>query len=152
MKWLFFSSLFFTGILLAASLSHLFALPNKINLSANEYLVAQHSYRGWALLGIAVILAIISVFVQLLLIKKQYPGFGFSLGALIMLLVSQVLFWMFTFPANQQTKNWTVLPDNWQQLRLKWEYSHAVGAILDLVAFFFLILSALKNITLPVKE
>jgi hypothetical protein len=146
MKWVFFSSLFFTGIMLAASLSHLLALPNKINLTGGDYLISQQSYRGWALLGIAVILGMISVIVQLEMIRKNYLGFGFTLTSLIMLVVSQVLFWFYTYPANRQTKNWTELPENWQQLRLNWEYSHAGAAILNLAAFIFLILCILKNI------
>src|SRR6266550_2992731 len=39
-----------------------------------------------------------------------------------------IVFLVFTFPANRQTANWTVLPENWQELRRRWEYSHAVGA------------------------
>jgi hypothetical protein len=34
--------------------AHLFALPNKIGLSRQEYLVAQSIYRGWSLFGIVI--------------------------------------------------------------------------------------------------
>jgi hypothetical protein len=56
---------------------------------------------------------------------------------------TQVLFWTFTFPANQQTHNWTVLPENWLALRQQWEYSHAASAGLNLMAFVALILAVL---------
>jgi energy-coupling factor transporter transmembrane protein EcfT len=55
------------------------------------------------------------------------------------------LFWTFTFPANQQTSNWTVLPENWMALRTQWEYSHAASAVLNLIALIALIFSVLTT-------
>jgi hypothetical protein len=51
--------------------------------------------------------------------------------------------WTFTYPANQATNNWTVLPPNWQDLRSQWEYSHATGAGLNFIALITLIVSVL---------
>lgn len=48
---------------------------------------------------------------------------------------------------NQQTNNWTVLPDNWQALRSQWDYSHAMNAGLYLIALIALILSVLAGET-----
>jgi hypothetical protein len=56
---------------------------------------------------------------------------------------AQVVFWTFTYPANQATNNWTVLPANWQDLRTQWEYSHATGAGLNFIALITLIVSVL---------
>jgi hypothetical protein len=47
---------------------------------------------------------------------------------------SLVVFFVWTFPTNQATANWTVVPENWQELRRQWEYSHAAGAALNLLA------------------
>jgi hypothetical protein len=60
------------------------------------------------------------------------------------ILATQVIFWAFTFPANQATENWTVLPVNWADLRIRWEYSHAASAILNFVAVAALTLSVLR--------
>ena len=57
--------------------------------------------------------------------------------------LSLVVFFLFTYPANQQTQNWTTLPDSWETLRRQWEYSHAVGAGLYFVALSALTLSLL---------
>jgi hypothetical protein len=54
-----------------------------------------------------------------------------------------VVFWTFTYPANQETGNWTTLPANWLELRRQWEYSHAASAALNLFALISLILSVL---------
>jgi hypothetical protein len=47
--------------------------------------------------------------------------------------------------ANQATNNWTVLPENWLQLRSQWEYSHAASAVLNLIALIALIGSVLAR-------
>lgn len=54
-----------------------------------------------------------------------------------------VVFFLFTFPANRATRDWTVLPENWEALRQQWEYSHAAGAGLYFVAFVMLVVSLL---------
>ncbi|MGA7386275.1 MAG: hypothetical protein WBW81_16725 [Methylocella sp.] len=52
-----------TALALVPSEAHLFALPifalpNKIGLTQEEYFVARSLYRGWALLGIVLISAL----------------------------------------------------------------------------------------------
>jgi hypothetical protein len=41
------------------------------------------------------------------------------------LALSLVVLFAVTFPINRETRNWIVLPAHWQQLRRRWEYSHA---------------------------
>jgi hypothetical protein len=67
------------------------------------------------------------------------------LTALLSLVGTQIIFWTFTYPADQQTNNWTVLPGDWVRLRNQWEYSHARSAGLNLLAGAALILSALTK-------
>lgn len=68
-----------------------------------------------------------------------------AICALLCILGTQVVFWVFTDPVNHQTQNWTILPENWMQLRGQWEYSHAVGAALDLVALVTLLIAAITS-------
>ena len=37
--------------------------------------------------------------------------------------------------------HWNVAPDNWHTLRLRWELSHALGAILQLLGFYLLVIA-----------
>ena len=55
-----FLSLLFAALALAPAMAHLLELPNKINLSREDYLNVQQIYRGWALLGFVVVGAFIS--------------------------------------------------------------------------------------------
>ena len=51
------------------------------------------------------------------------------------LAVTLLVFFAWTYPANQLTDNWTTIPGNWQQLRHHWEYArrqcyhHLYGAL-----------------------
>ena len=116
-----FFSLLFAALALAPALAHLLELPNKIGLSRADYLIVQQIYRGWALLGIVVLGALLSTLILTILIRKRPGKFGLSLVAFLCIVGTEVVFWTFTFPANQQTSNWTVLPENWETLRIQWE-------------------------------
>ncbi len=54
------AAILFTAVAMAGGWAHLLELPNKMGLSRDDYLTVQQIYRGWALLGIAVVGALIS--------------------------------------------------------------------------------------------
>ena len=124
-------------------MAHLLELPNKINLSREDYLTVQQIYRGWALLGIIIACELVSVVTLTIKVRHQPKAFPFALSSLLCIIGTQIVFWTYTYPANQATNNWTFLPENWQALRTNWEYSHAVGAGLGMVAMITLIISVL---------
>ena len=143
LKTVWFLSLFFVALAMAPAMAHLLALPNKINLPREQYLIVQQIYRGWALLGIVVLGGLLSTLALTIMVRKHPKTFVPVLAAFLCMAGTQVLFWTFTCPANQQTQNWTVLPENWLALRQQWEYSHAASAGLNLVAFVALTLAVL---------
>jgi hypothetical protein len=138
-----FFSLLFVVLVLAPAMAHLLELPNKIGLSREDYLVVQQIYSGWALLGIVVIGALLSTLILTIMVRRQSKIFSLTLIAFLCVVAAHAVFWIFTFPANQLTSNWTVLPENWMALRAQWEYSHVAGAVLNLIAFIMLVLSVL---------
>lgn len=146
LKITYFLSLFFTALGLAPGLAHVLELPNKINLTAEQYLTVQQIYRGWALLGAVELAALLSTLALTLMTRTKRSSFAWVLLAFLCITANLLIFFSFTFPVNRQTNNWTVLPDNWQALRNQWEYSHAVNAGLYLVALVALILSVLVDI------
>ena len=138
-----FISILLVALALSASMAHVFALPNKIGLPRDDYFIAQQLYRGWSLLGIVVIGALLSTLILTVLVRDHGKVFTLTLVSLLCIAATQVIFWIFTFPANQRTNNWTSMPADWEQLRRQWEYSHAAGAIFNLAAFCLLVLSFL---------
>lgn len=141
----YFCSLLFVALALGPSLAHLLELPNKIGLSAVDYLRVQQNYRGWALLGFVVIPEIIFTGVLAVALRRRAREFALAVAAFLCALATQVDFWVFTYPANAATDQWTMLPGNWEDLRLQWEYSHAAGAALNLAAFVALIVAVLRR-------
>jgi ribose/xylose/arabinose/galactoside ABC-type transport system permease subunit len=145
LKSIAFLSLLFAALALAPAMAHLLELPNKINLSREDYLTVQQIYRGWALLGFVVAGALLSTLVLTIVVRKERKAFVFSLIAFLCIAGTQVVFWTNTYPANQATNNWTILPENWVELRRQWEYSHATSAVLNLVVLVMLVLSVLAR-------
>jgi hypothetical protein len=141
-----FFSLLFVGLALAPGLAHVLQLPHKIGLSGDDYLRVQQLYAGWAWLGVVVLGALISTFLLTILVRTRLRQFALACVAFGSVLVTQVIFWMFTFPVNQQTQNWTTLPANWATLRERWEYSHATAAVFDLIAFIAVVFAVLAAV------
>jgi len=140
-----FFGLILTAIAMSAGFAHLMALPNKIDMPPEVYLNAQAAYRGWALLAFVILLAMLITGVQAFMTSHRLGPFLGAMGALICQIAAQVVFWTYTFPANQATRNWTMLPDDWQILRAQWEYSHALGAGLMFVALALLVAAVLSE-------
>jgi hypothetical protein len=140
LKLLRFLSLLFVALSPAPAMAHLLELPHKIGLSAEQYLTVQQIYGGWALLGIVIAGAVLSTLALLAVERMQGERVGPTLLALVCLIGAQLVFWIYTYPVNVQTRNWTTLPDNWIALRAQWEYSHAAGAVLSLLALVALLI------------
>jgi len=138
-----FLAITLTALALVPGGAHLFALPNKFHLAASDYFVTQSIYSGWALLGIVLIAAILANAALTVLMRGQEAPFFYTLINLLCLLATLAIFFAFTYPANQATHNWTEVPANWEQLRWRWEISHAVNACITFIGFCSLTISLL---------
>jgi hypothetical protein len=139
-----FLALLFTALALVPSGAHLMELLNKMQFSSEQYLIAQQIYRGWSLSAILVFGAMFATLALLMALWKN-RGFAAAAIAFACIVGTQLVFWTKTYPVNVITNNWTVLPDAWQQLRAQWEYSHALSALLNLVALCAAIVAVLKS-------
>ncbi len=142
-RTIYFLSLLFVALALAPAMAHLLELPNKINLSRDEYLTVQQIYRGWSLLGVVVFGALLSTLALTITLRHERKAFFYALISFLCILGTQIVFWTYTYPTNQITNNWTMLPENWTELRRQWEYSHATSALLNLLAMISLSVSVL---------
>lgn len=147
MRLLRFIALLLAALALAPALAHLLELPNKIHLSREQYFTVQQIYSGWALLGVVVIGALLATLLLAVAARRQPREFALALTAFLCIAGTQAIFWTFTYPANRQTVNWTVMPEQWEALRVQWEYSHAASAVLNLVALICLIAAAVTATT-----
>jgi hypothetical protein len=122
-----------------------------MQLPENEYAVVQQIYRGWAMLAVVILIALLSTLILAISIKGRQFGFGYAFAAFVCMALSLLVFFSLTFPVNKLTANWTVMPVNWQQARDKWEYSHAVNGGLNFIALLLLIIGVTgrRNSNLP---
>jgi hypothetical protein len=140
-----FLSIACVALALVPAGAHLAELPHKFRLSAHEYLVVQQLYGGWSLFGVVVSGAMLSTGVLTVLEHREPRLLAAAVLAFLCILCTQIVFRVFTQPANRATRNWTVLPENWMQLRNQWEYSHAASAVLNLIALFALLYAAVSQ-------
>ena len=141
----FFIALLSTALALRGALAHLFELPNKINLTREEYFVVQKAYRGWWQLAYLLALQLVSMVAIIVMSRRQPRVFWPALLAVLCLTAAQIIFWTYTFPANVATENWVKVPENWEALRRRWEYSHAAGAVCQILAMCGLIVAVLAR-------
>jgi hypothetical protein len=134
-----------TALYLVPTGTHLFELPNKIGLPQQQYFAVQQIYRGWAWFGVVVFAAIAANFATALMLRLHRRRAWPALAAGLLLVASLIVFFVWTYPANRATVNWTVVPANWRILRLDWELSHALNALLTFLALCCAIVSAMAG-------
>lgn len=136
---LFFIAIFATVIALGGAMAHLFEMPRKLMLSREAYFTVQQIYAGWDLFGVVLVIQFLALALLARRSFREYFVFRPVFAALLLMLAAQVIFWLFTFPANSATQNWTQMPVNWEALRRQWEYSHATGAVCQLLGLCSLV-------------
>jgi hypothetical protein len=130
-----FLAVVLTALALVPGGAHLFALLNKIDLGAEQYFIVQNIYRGWALFGVVLFGALLAdLALALMLRRRGGAAFALALLGFCGVALTLVVFFVWTYPANQATGNWTTIPDHWEQLRRQWEYSHAFNAVITFLA------------------
>jgi len=102
--------------------------------AARCFLTVQGIYAGWAWFGIVDLGALVMNIVLAIELRRQRLARYFAGTAALCFVIFFAIFFTWTFPANQATANWTTMPDDWSGLRQEWEYSHAVNAVVMLIA------------------
>lgn len=144
LKWAYLVAFLFCALALGPAMAHLLELPNKIGLSAEDYFTVQGIYRGWALLGIVVFGALASTLALAIVLRRAGKPSGWAVAAFLCIVATQIVFWSVVYPTNQATRNWTITPDDWLDLRMRWEFGHAASAVFNLMALMALVLSVLR--------
>jgi hypothetical protein len=138
-----FLAVVLTALALAPGMAHVMELPNKLPMTREAYLIVQRVYRGWNLLAFIVIGALIATLV--LVLSVDGDAFVPALIGFLAIVATQVVFWVFTFPVNRLTRDWTQVPDDWQRLRDRWEFSHAASAVLNFIAIVCVTVAVLRS-------
>lgn len=141
----FFIALLATSFALGGALAHAFELLNKIGMTREEYFTVQRIYAGWDRLGFVLAIQLAGILAVMLLYRAQPRVLVPASIGLVALVAAQLVFWVWTFSANQATANWTQQPANWDALRAQWEYSHLAGAAFQTMAMIALVTAVLRR-------
>jgi hypothetical protein len=142
----FFVALLSTALAMGGALAHALELPNKIGLSRDDYFTVQRIYDGWNQLAYLLAIELLAIGGVIILYWDQTPVRWWAVTALGLLVAAQIVFWVFTYPANVATENWRTIPDGWEAVRARWEYSHLAGAALQVATLSALIVAALARV------
>jgi hypothetical protein len=137
-----------TGLALIAPAAHLFELPGKIGMTQSQYFTVQSIYRGWWIVGLLLPAALLANVGLALIARHDRLSFWLAVIAAALIAMNLAIFFWWTQPANAATANWTTQPKNWRALRQQWEYSHAVNAGVNFLAFCITTAAALRTCTL----
>jgi hypothetical protein len=132
----------FAAITFSAGLAHVLEMGRKLHFAADEYLFVQQLYRGWAFVGVAMFLALLTSAWWTIRLRQAGRPFGWAALGALAIAAAVGVFFAATFPVNRATADWTTLPPDWEALRKRWEYSHAVGAGLMFLALTALAVAA----------
>ena len=140
-----FLAIVLTALALVPSGAHFAALPNKMAMEQTDYFLAQQVYNGWALFGIVLFGALVANLAHTIVLRRLGRSCGYALASLLFIAASLVIFLVWTFPTNQATSNWTVVPKNWNELRSQGEYSHATNALVTFAALVCVVIAVLRQ-------
>src|ERR1700737_2839717 len=140
-----FLAIMLTALALVPSGTHLAAL-NKMAMAQAAYFIAQQIYAGWALFGIVLFGALAANLAHTIVLCRLGRSFGYALASFLLIAANLAIFFVWTFPTNQATNNWTVVPNNWNKLRIQWEYSHAANAMVTFAALVCVVIAVLRQL------
>jgi len=71
----------------------------------------QQIYAGWALFGIVLFGALAANLAHTIVLCRLGRSFGYALASFLLISANLAIFFVWTFPTNQATNNWTVVPN-----------------------------------------
>ncbi|MGE0255871.1 MAG: DUF1772 domain-containing protein [Alphaproteobacteria bacterium] len=140
-----FAALVLTALALIPVGAHLAELPVKIDMAEDAYFTVQAIYSGWSRWGVALIGAIVANLVLTIALRRQRWASLFALAAFALTGLTLAIFFAVIYPTNVATANWTIVPTDWEGLRRRWEYGHAVNAGLTFLGFCAVALATLRT-------
>ncbi len=147
----------FVAVLLAAltlglGFCHLMHLPSR--LAWDQYLWVGTTVQGglYAMfgtvgalieMGAVIVLALLAYFVR----EHGRPGFRLAAAAFVLYALALLLWWVIVYPVNVELAKWVngPVPADWTAWRARWEWGHAVLALLELAGFAALVWSVLED-------
>lgn len=145
-RWYLLDSVQLTAIaLLAVALmaagAHVFNVSANLSLKQEDYVTLQSAHHGWALFAGALLLATAAIGLHAHLVRGNPKSLGWSIAALGLLCLAQLVFWLVAFPIDAETSGWTAAPADFDSARRNWEFAFAGASALSFVGLLALVRS-----------
>jgi hypothetical protein len=144
-----FLTIMLTALGMGMAFGHVLEMPAKLAYQAPVWLLLQQTlYGNFRVLGLLLEVGALACALTLcMLVRAHRPTLGWTLLATVCLLGAQAAWWLGVLPVNAQVAQFTAetLPPDWKLLRVQWEYTHAVRAVLQASALAALVLSVLAE-------
>ena len=144
-----FMTVILTALSTGLSFAHLLELPPRVFYFDAKLWVATTTRGLYALFGTAgavtEIGSILSAIVLAYLLRWRGTAFYLALAGALLLALAFLLWVAFVAPVNAELAKWTAVsfPADWARYRDQWEYTHAVNALIKIIALSLLVLSVI---------
>jgi hypothetical protein len=140
-----FLALVLTALILGGAFCHVLELPVKMTLDPADYIVVQQIYGGFGPVGAVLEPGAIAASIVLAFLRRRRRGFGAAVIGVLFLLAALASWAVVVNPVNA---HWAAagphsVPPDFESLRARWEYGHALHAALLFAAFVSVVVSVL---------
>jgi hypothetical protein len=129
------------AVALMSAGAHVFDMSSNLSLKQEDYVILQTAHHGWALFAGATLLSTFAIGFHGYLVRGNSASLGWSIAALVLVCLSQLMFWVVAFPIDAQTAGWTIPPVDFDSARLQWEYAFAGSGVLSFIGLLALVRS-----------
>jgi len=145
------ATILLTALSMSVATCHLLEMPAKLELEGALWLVLLQRLYPPAFGPVGGAFEVAAVFtsvVLVVLVRRRRPAFGWTILAALCMLGAHAAFWAWVAPVNATLLPVTpdTLPAEWTRLRDQWETTHALRAVLQIVALGALAYSVLVEV------
>ena len=130
-----------TAVALMSAGPHVFDMSANLSLKQDAYVTLQTAHHGWALFVGAMLLSASAIGFHAYLVRANSRSLGWTVAALVLICMAQLMFWIVAFPIDAQTRGWTALPVDFDSARRQWEYAFASSGVLSFIGLLALVRS-----------
>jgi hypothetical protein len=147
-----FAAMMLAALTLGLGFCHLMQLPSR--LGWDQYLwvgstVQGGLYAAFGSVGAVIFLATVIVLALNAYFTREHgrPGFRLALIAALLFAAALVLWWVLVYPVSVELAKWVngPVPSDWTDYRARWEWGHAIIALVELLGFAALIAAVLAD-------
>lgn len=152
LKAIRFIALMLAALTLGLGFCHLMQLPSRMGW--DQYLWVGSTVQGglyamFGTIGAAIFVATVIALGLLAYFVREHgrPGFRLALASAVLFALALVLWWVLIYPVNVELAKWVdgPVPADWTEYRARWEWGHAIIALVELSGFAALIGAVLAD-------